>query len=371
MRVLHVTGGLGQGGTETWFVQVLPKLIDAGYSVDVLVFSDGEEAYTSLVESYGSRVIVVPYNRKLMALHRELVGSIVRHGPYDVVHSHVWLMSGLVMRAAHLAGVKTRVVHSRNASKGRGEKLARVVYRLFMRRLISRYATDLVAITDDAGRALFGHSRWANRGRVIPTAIDLSPFAVEHDRCRVRRELGLRTGSFVVGHVGRFSAPKNHAMVLRVFQALLQVVNDAQLLLVGDGRFREEIRSFVKTNRLQDNVVFAGPRNDVPRLMSAAIDVFLFPSHSEGLGRVVVEAQAAGVPCLISSVIPGDADVVPGLVRRLSLDEPPTTWAREIVTMSQTGLKHDRMDALRTVERSYMNLNRSIDLLDDLYRGRK
>ncbi len=138
------------------------------------------------------------------------------------------------------------------------------------------------------------------------------------------------------------------------------------LLLVGNGALRAEVERDVARRSLQDRVVFAGARSDVPRLMLGAVDVFVFPSHFEGLGRVAVESQAAGLPCVLADTIVPEADIVPSLVQRLPLVEP-ATWAGTIVDAFSKPRAVDRDEALEIVQRSPFNIRNAIETLEGVY----
>jgi glycosyltransferase involved in cell wall biosynthesis len=120
---------------------------------------------------------------------------------------------------------------------------------------------------------------------------------------------------------------------------------------------------------LSGRCVFAGVRSDLPRLMMGAMDVVLFPSLWEGLGRALVEAQAAGLPCVASDVIPEEADVVRPLVRRLSLSEPASTWAEAVLAAAQDGPPLSQAEALGILEQSAFNIQRVVSELEELYRA--
>src|SRR5690606_8334396 len=154
-RILHVIGGLGRGGAETWLAQVLPRLVELGYQVDTLVFNNQTEAYTKSVIRAGGRILRISPPSVKGRFIRELKGVLSSEGPFDVVHSHVWLASGIVMCLAKQAGVKMRITHSRNTSDKHARSLPRRIYATTMRSMLNRYATHAVGITEAAGESLF------------------------------------------------------------------------------------------------------------------------------------------------------------------------------------------------------------------------
>ena len=130
----------------------------------------------------------------------------------------------------------------------------------------------------------------------------------------------------MVGHVGRFDPQKNHAKVLSIAGELRRSGIDAHFLLVGDGPLRKMVESEAEKRGLSSQFTFAGSRSDVLQLYLHAMDAFLFPSHYEGLGLVLIEAQSCGLPCVISHVIPEEADVIPRLIHRVALDASDADW---------------------------------------------
>jgi glycosyltransferase involved in cell wall biosynthesis len=160
---------------------------------------------------------------------------------------------------------------------------------------------------------------------------------------------------------------KNHSFLVEILSEVAKRIPEAQLLLVGDGPLRPQIEQQAIGLGLADQVVFAGSRSDVARLMLGAMDLFLFPSHYEGLGLVLVEAQAAGLPCLCSDVIPPEADAVRALVRRLSLSQPASVWAEHVLAARESPLPVGRREALAMVEQSPFSIRRSVQELEAVY----
>lgn len=145
------------------------------------------------------------------------------------------------------------------------------------------------------------------RCHVLPDGINCDRFAFRAEvRSEMRAAYGL-DGRFVVGHVGHFTAAKNHEKILRVFAALCRRRQDAALLLVGDGELEADVRRMAQELEIADRVVFAGAMQDVERAYQA-MDVFLFPSRYEGFGMAVVEAQASGLACVASDVVPAETN---------------------------------------------------------------
>jgi glycosyltransferase involved in cell wall biosynthesis len=166
--------------------------------------------------------------------------------------------------------------------------------------------------------------------------------------------------------VGLFERRKNQAFLLQVGREILKVRPDVRFLLVGDGPLRPQIEAMAREFGMEENVVFAGQRSDVPRLMLSAMDVFALPSVEEGLAIVLTEAQAAGLHSLASSAVPAEAGVVPGGLELLSLSDGPKPWATTLLRMLESG-RLEKQAALGAIERTDFNIWQSCSELARMY----
>jgi glycosyltransferase involved in cell wall biosynthesis len=337
IRILHVLGKLDRGGAETWLVQVLRHVDRQKYQMDFLVHSNCPGAYDDEVRALGSAIMPClgssnPF-RYAMNFHQTLK----ERGPYDVVHSHVHHYSGYVLMLAAMAGVPIRIAHSHSDTRSvEGDTgPGRSIYLRGMKAMIQTFATHGLAVSCEAGDDLFCKD-WQNTSRweLQHLGIDLSRFELEVDRSSMRRTLGIRPDAFVVGHVGRFSIPKNHTFLIDIAKEVVKLSPKAVFVLIGDGPLRAEMEAKVASHSLTEHFIFAGLRSDVPQLMKGVMDAFLFPSLYEGLPIALLEAQAAGLKCMISDVISPETDVVADLITRESLKTSPARWAAQVLSRS-------------------------------------
>jgi len=277
-----------------------------------------------------------------------------------------------VLRTARQAGVPIRIAHSHcDTSLFDNQAGApRRAYLKLMNWWLHRHTTLGLAVSRCAADSLFG-ANWSSdpRFRISYCGIDLAPFRAQADRKAVRGEFNIPENSFVVGHVGRFDYQKNHKFLIEIFAALVKRKPEARLLLIGEGPLRPEIEAQVAQAQLQDRVIFAGPRPDVPRLMTAAMDAFVFPSHFEGLPLVLLEAQAAGLPCLLADTVAEETTVNSALVRRLSLSQTPQTWCDELAVLCHSLAGRTRQEAVSVIEQSPFNIDVGVARLQEFYRG--
>ena len=372
IRILHVLGQMQRGGVETWLTQVLRHINRDRFRMDFLVHITKPGAYDEEIRALGSLIIPCPLSRSRPWIYAANFKQILQdYGPYDIIHSHVHHFSGYVLRLAKQAGVPFCIAHSHNDTSFEAQAgLYRRLYRTLTEWWVSRHATAGLGCSRKAAADLFG-SQWNRNPHcwVLYYGIDLTPFQNRVDRAAVRREFGIPADAFVMGHVGRFDAQKNHEFLIEIAAEVAQREPKMRLLLVGEGALQPDIARRVWQMGLSDRVIFAGSRPDIGRLMLGAMDAFVFPSLHEGLGIVLLEAQAAGLPCLFSDVIPEEVDVVKPLVRRLSLSQQASEWAEVLLTYRDTTGAIAQSDALAWMATSPFNIKTSVKQLERIYQA--
>lgn len=333
IRILHVVTYMGRGGLETMIMNYYRHIDLSRVQFDFLVHRRERADYDNEIESLGGRIYrlprLVPWSS---TYHHALDTFFKTHPEYRIVHVHQDCLSSVILKAAQRNGVSVRIAHSHNSAQ---DKNLKYPIKLYYRRLIPRFATDLFACGKDAGDWMFGGAPF----QILNNAVDAASYRYDKEKAgRMRHALRIPQNALVIGHVGRFSPQKNHEFLIDVFAALYKKVENPCLLLVGDGELRPRMEEKVQALGLAAHVIFTGMRSDVPDLLQA-MDRFLFPSLYEGLPVTLVEAQAAGLPCVISDRIPKDCDLTE-LVHRVSLDDAPALWAEQLLS-SDTSPRKD------------------------------
>ena len=366
VRVLHVVRAVPGGGAEAWLLKATRQIDRDDLKSDFCSLWPPSAGFCDEVRELGGRVLLCPFTANLATFPRRF-RRLLRAERYDVVHSHVGLPSGVVLREAMLEGVPKRIAHSHNSDDFHPRSLLRAAWRAAMRTAVRKYATAGLACSEPAARFLFGpHWRLDPRFRVLHCGINLEPFRTAPSKVETRREFGIPVDAPVIGHVGLFERRKNQAFLLQVGREILKVRPEVRFLLVGDGPLRPQIEAMAREFGLEKNVVFAGQRSDVPYLMLSVMDVFALPSFEEGLAIVLTEAQAAGLHSLASSAVPAEAGVVPGGVEQLPLSEGPKPWAATLLRMLENG-RMEKQVALGAIEQTDFNLRRSCSELTRIY----
>jgi glycosyltransferase involved in cell wall biosynthesis len=353
-------------------MNVLRHVDPVDFRMDFLVHTAKRGAYDDEIRDIGSQVIPCLNPKYPPQYAHNFKRVIQEYGPYDVVHSHVHHYSGFVLRLGHSVDVQTLIAHGHTDARMTEEKVGkpRRMYLRLMKRMISRYADYGLAASETAAEDLFGPD-WANdpRWRVLYCGIDLEPFKQFVNPRQIRAELGIPEDAFVVGHVGRFTEEKNHAFLIDIAHEVAKVAADTRFLLVGDGPLRRTIERKVENSGLRGKVIFTGVRPDVPRLMKGAMDAFILPSFREGLPMVLIEAQAAGLPCMFSDFVSEEADIVKHIVRRMPMDGRAAIWTSAIFDLRRNKTTSKDPKAVTVVEHSAFNITSSVKELVRVYEG--
>jgi glycosyltransferase involved in cell wall biosynthesis len=370
VRVLHVMGHLLRGGIEMWLYQMIQRLDPSHFAHHILVRTAEEEPFTESFRQAGVRVIPCLHYKNPPRFARNFIRAMRENGPYDIVHIHGSSWSGLTcLLLARAMGVRRVIVHSHNdlapllaTSSG--------YYRLYCRMVCSLYralADVGFACSERAASSMFGH-RWKRdaRFRLLYYGVDFAPFAAAPDR-GLRDRLGIPRNAFVVGHVGRFHEQKNHAFLLHVAEAMVRRSPDAHFLLIGDGPLRSQITGEIERRGLSRSITWVPDTTSVPGYMTGAMDCFVLPSHYEGLGLVAVEAQAAGLRCLLADRVPAEATVIPSLVHVLPLERPAEEWADQLCAMRDAGPVVGFEENAHLLEASRFNVHSCAELLASTY----
>lgn len=324
VRVLQVVTNMDRGGLETMLMNYYRCIDREKVQFDFLEHREARAAYDDEIEALGGKIYrlprLVPWSKSYISALNTFFSE---HPEYKVVHVHQDCLSSVILKAAAQHGVPVRIAHSHNANQNKNMKYP---IKLWYKKSIPKYATKLFACGAEAGDWMFSGAPY----QILNNAIDAMEYCYDSAKRNLKREeLGL-TDEFVVGHVGRFNPQKNHSFLLEIFAALVKQEPNAVLLLVGGGADMEKIKTKAETMGISQKVRFLGIRSDVPDLMQA-MDVFAFPSLYEGLPVTMVEAQAAGLPSLISDSVPRECIITDNLVRVVPLSASADTWAEEML----------------------------------------
>jgi glycosyltransferase involved in cell wall biosynthesis len=369
-RILHVVGSLNRGGIETWLYQAVARLPRERYRSDFCTYRSERGAYATELEHCGCEFHYIPlgWSPVRMLCFAKRFRRLLREGRYDVVHCHGLLLVGFILYLAWLEKTPVRIAHAHNTDRKTGGMLSAANrLGLLLNRVLARaLSTQGVGCSAEAGAALFG-GRWQEdtKYRLIHCGIDLKPFQAAKGLNSQRTALGIGPDAKVIGHVGSFSIAKNHRFLVEVAAHVFRRRADVMLLLVGDGALRRLIEQSCADLGIGSRVIFAGVSSCVPELMRSAMDVFVMPSLHEGLPLVLLEAQAAGLPCLVSDVVAHEAMVSDGSIRFMPLSAGLEAWGSAVLSLLASST--ERRNLLGGMQDGDFNAVVSAKKLGDLY----
>ena len=327
IRILMVTGILDRGGAETMIMNMYRHIDRSKVQFDFVEHSLIPGAYDEEIQSLGGRI----YHRsRLNGLNYfEYVKWWNKffddHPEYHVVHGHIESMSAVYLSIAKKHHLYT-IAHSHNTSEGL--TLKQLIFNVVTYK--TRYIADnFFACSMKAGEDRYGSVFDIAKPncKIFYNAIKIRDFAYNPEyRKQIRREFGIDENTLLLGHVGRFRKEKNHELLVEIYKEIIKDRQNTKMIFVGDGPLFNMIREKVKNEGLENGIIFAGMRADVNRIM-CAMDVLLLPSSHEGLPVTIVEAQASGLPCIISDRVPTDCIVFDELVQFQLLTSSPGEWA--------------------------------------------
>lgn len=342
IRVLQVVTHMNRGGLETMLMNYYRHMDRNHVQFDFLTHRPYDGDYGEEIHALGGKIYHLPLLNPFSSVYlSELDLFFKKHPEYSVIHVHQDCMSDVILKAAKKNGVPVRIAHSHNSHQTKDLKYP---LKLVHRRNIPHYATDLFACGNKSGDWMFCGAHF----RILTNAIDAQEFRFrEGFRRQVREELGISEEEILMGHVGSFSPQKNHGYLIDIFNEL-QKRRPARLLLVGDREDSESVEEKVRESGLSNKVIFTGLRTDVNRLLMA-MDVFVMPSLYEGVSFASIEAQASGLPCLISDKTPMECDVT-GRVRQIALSDGPAVWAEAAIAEADRVLESKEENARDTYD---------------------
>lgn len=362
IRILMTLGDTSREGAQSYVVNILRNLDNERYQVDFAVNFIHPNGYDKEMEQYGCKIHIVPKFKVInYRKYRQAWDALLAKEKYDIVHGNVSSTAGIYLKEAKKYGCAT-IAHSHSAGY-RGSLFERIVKKLFTVGA-KKYADYWFACAEPAAVRMFGKNYRKNPNYYdLPNAIETRRYLFDPvKREAIRKSLQLEEDAILYGHVGSFSAPKNHTFLIDIFQQIYREQGKkAHLVLVGDGALREQIEHKVEEYGLQKQVTFTGIVGNVNEYLMA-MDGMIFPSLFEGVPLTLMEAQSAGLYCVASDSITQEANLTECVVS-LPLEKGAEYWAK----IAQELPEIDRSAMNRIMSETRYNMEKSVVTLVELY----
>lgn len=320
-------------GVASFVMNYFRKLDPNRVHMDFVLYADRPSPYYEEIEQAGSTIYILP-NVKDIKSHLKKCNEVLTAKNYDVIHDNTLHISIPMMWCAKRKGVPVRILHSHSSKLG--DTAAKELRNRAFLPVLKSISTDYVACSNIAGKTMFGNKYFT----VIPNVVHAEKFKfTPSNRELIRSEMNA-TSKFVIGTVGRMSIEKNPYFAIDIFKKLLNDIPNAEYWWVGSGPLDSAIKDYVSEQGIADKVRLLGSRDDVA-LLYQGMDTFFLPSKFEGLGLVCLEAQASGLPCIVSDSIPAEVNITQEVIfvpLKASKDEWTTSFTRSM------NIRHNRND---------------------------
>lgn len=354
-RILMTVNDLRVNGISEVILLFAENLNRTEFNITLITDKIAEQ-YQNRIIGAGIRVIHSQNRKKNQLRYMKELINIVYESKIDIIHAHGNSATlAIEMLAAKLARVPIRIAHSHNTTCTHKlvDKLLRPVF--------YKCYTDGIACGEEAGKWMFGLHPF----QIVKNGINIEDFRFNKEfRQKVREQLSIDK-MHVIGHIGRFTYQKNHELIIDIFCRYLEVKPNSVLLLIGNGPLEDNIKNLVKEKGIDKNVIFYGTTKDTPSLYSA-MDTFLFPSRFEGLPLTLIEAQANGLPCIISNKISNEVNMT-SQIKVLPIEGNLEKWI-EAVGMIQADRIYSSDNAISLLEHCGYNVVKTVSSLNNLYK---
>ena len=366
MKVLELFGEpISNGGQESFVISVVSHINDDSIHIDLLTpYYCDNTYYEEIIKRRGGKVYSLGVKFNPGGDRRSIIAplsSFFKKNSYDVVHIHSGSISVLTFAAkvSKRAGVKMVITHSHCGIERPGIKntLLRYGAALSMKKNVDLYC----ACSYEAAIAKYP-KMIAEKALIIKNGVDLNKFAFNNEkRDAFRNKLNIPGDTVVIGHVGRFNAQKNHSFLLDVFCEFHKEYPKSILILVGSGELKKDIENKAKNLCIHNYIRFIGNVDNVEDYMQI-MDVFALPSLFEGLPIVGVEAQASGLPVIVSQNVSKELAITPNVVfsRMFSIPE----WKELLYKASKRG----RQDVSGEIEQAGFSIALTANKIIEIYK---
>ena len=346
MRILMLAPGIDGGGVGKIVYDYVSHMNKDDIEIDILSFYESDRKKPFLHDAFlklGCNVFYIEHRNKGLKNHFDEYRKVLKNGHYDIIHCHAGDWSFPYLYYAKKIGIPVRIAHS-HITKNEYKGIKKILVS-FLRLMLPSITTNRYACGIEAGKHLWGKKSFT----IMNNAVDCSTFMFsENRRNRIRCELHISDNTIVLLHIARFCYQKNNEFVVDIANELKNKKQDFKVLCVGTGENLERVKAKVSKSGLTDCYEFLGLREDVPELMMAS-DIAVLPSRFEGLPIVSIEAQASGIPILMSDKISDEAKILDS-AEFLDIDHGCQNWVERIIEITSNYKLIDRVSACSIVK---------------------
>lgn len=357
-RILFIGFGEEYGGLEQIAFSLCDSLPNDKYEFEFLSYYQIPEATKEKIKEQNSNwYYVTRYSKNFFVFLKEIFSFFSSHPRYDIVYCHANHASMIMYTLPLWFSRKTKIVFHSHENSGRGK----FIQKLF--RILVNLRCDLkIACSEQAAEWMYGKNK---NVQIIYNGIDIEKFKYSEDIRNIIRSRYQMADAYVVGYFSRFVEKKNHLFLIDIFREITKIKKNAALLLIGDGKCKDTVLERLEEYHLNNQAIVLPHQEQIQDFYNAA-DIFIFPTIWEAFGLIAVEAQANGLPILMSDRITQAVSCTSSAVYK-SLDESAVSWAECACNM---GIAEDRKNAWQHVKKAGFDINemmnRIISLIENM-----
>lgn len=350
----------GMGGMSSVIVNYLKNMNKTNMEITIIANTIIEKSYEETLKKSGINIIILRRNYRVIRYVYQLY-KIMKKEKFDVVHVH-GNSSTMAFETvpAYLNKIEKRIIHSHNVSC-KHKILNKILWPI-----LNKTHNLALACSNEAGKWLFKNEK---KYQILNNAINLDKYKYSEEvRNQIRRDLEL-DNSYVIGHVGYFNEQKNHEKLFQIVNCLKNKIDLKLLCISGNSEVPNNIKEMIKKYDLENHVEILLERKDVNKLLQV-MDCFVFPSKFEGLGLALIEAQATGLECLASNVVPKKARVCEELVSYIDLIEDSKEWSKLILDIKDKNFKsrnEKSINAINQLKKASYDITIEAEKLRQIY----
>lgn len=347
LRILQIGMHDQLGGVEVFLMNYYKNIDRNKIQFDFINHCESL-CFSDEIQSLGGRIFNVPSFKKNVFKYYSEIKKIIKENKYEIVHINLLSCSNILpIIAAKRSKAKKIIVHSHN--NGMPDSILKTILHFINKKIINRIADVFWACSSSAGEWMFGNSNF----QIIKNGVNIDNFIFDNkNRDNIRKKFNISNDKYLIGHVGRFDIQKNHEYLIQLFSKINKKYKDTMLMLIGTGVLYDDIVKQVKSLKLEGKVIFTGVVND-PQKYYSAMDLFLLPSKFEGLGIVNVEAQACGLPCIVSDVVPKEVKITDNF-RFVNLNKEEL-WLKEFSKFKNSSINRKiKKESMKSYDISFL-----------------
>lgn len=362
IRVLQITDHLEMGGIQAFLMNLYRNINRDEVQFDFLIFRNTKQWYEDEIYELGGRIYKAPGRKKgIIKCYKYLNEFFKMHPEYKIIHYNASSLSFILpLKIAKKYNVNKRIIHC-HSSSFMGNNIHKYLHNLHKKQ-INEIANVYLSCSKPATEWMYGNTPILNKVIMVKNGINCDEYLYsENIREEYRKKLNINN-AYVVGHVGRFSKVKNHSFLIDIFCEIKKLQNNAVLLLVGDGELKNDIEKLAVSKSISSSVIFLGNRNDVSRLLQA-MDILVMPSFYEGFPVTIIEAEASGLPIIMSDTITNEV-CVNSNIKTKSLNESSKSWAIEALK------NRTRIKTNKNIKDSGLDIKSTVTQLCSIYKDK-